>query len=235
MKNYTILGKHPVIEAIKSKNIKVVKIFILKQNISILKQFKNVNCEVVENKFFKKNPDYKDYLHQGFAAQIITESKDIKESIKSKRNIVLLDGVNDPRNQGSIFRNCLAFNITDIIIEKKIFKEESISMHLASSGASMKVNIYKVSNLNNAIRELKKNQYWIFGLDGYAKKNISKVFFEKNCNAFIFGSEGYGLRKNIKEKCDELLKIEISDDIESLNVSNASAIALYELNKKNRP
>ena len=82
---------------------------------------------------------------------------------------------------------------------------------------------------------LEGNQYYIYGLDGQGNKDLHDANFEKNKNAFILGSEGYGIRKNIRDKCDDLLKININNEINSLNVSNASAITLYEFNKKNRP
>ena len=235
MKNYIILGKYPVLEAIKNNSRRVIKVYIMEQNLEILQKFKHIKYEIVNKNFFNKVSTNKDYLHQGFAAEIISEKNNIKELVKTQKNIVILDSINDPRNQGSILRNCLAFNIYDIVIENKYYNEESISMHLASSGASMKVKIYEVSNINNVIKELKKNQYYIYGLDGQGNKNLHDANFEKNKNAFILGSEGYGIRKNIRDKCDDLLKININNEINSLNVSNASAITLYEFNKKNRP
>jgi len=235
MRNYIILGKYPVLEAINNNSKRVIKIYIIEQNLEFLQNFKHIKYEIVNKNFFNKVSTNKDYLHQGFAAEIISEKNNIKELVKTQKNIVILDSINDPRNQGSILRNCLAFNIYDIVIENKYYNEESISMHLASSGASMKVKIYEVSNINNAIKELKKNHYYIYGLDGQGNKNLHDANFEKNKNAFILGSEGYGIRKNIKDKCDDLLKININNEINSLNVSNASAITLYEFNKKNRP
>jgi len=235
MRNYIILGKYPVLEAINNNSKRVIKIYIIEQNLEFLQNFKHIKYEIVNKNFFNKVSTNKDYLHQGFAAEIISEKNNIKELVKTQKNIVILDSINDPRNQGSILRNCLAFNIYDIVIENKYYNEESISMHLASSGASMKVKIYEVSNINNAIKELKKNHYYIYGLDGQGNKNLHDANFEKNKNAFILGSEGYGIRKNIRDKCDDLLKININNEINSLNVSNASAITLYEFNKKNRP
>ena len=108
-------------------------------------------------------------------------------------------------------------------------------MHIASSGATMKTRIYEVSNLNNIIKVLKKNNFLIYGFDNNGTQSIDKFKFNSEKNAFIFGSEGFGLRKNISDKCDTILKININSDIDSLNVSNASAISLYELYKKNRP
>ena len=98
-------------------------------------------------------------MHQGYAAKVSQNSLDIKKLSKTDNNIVLLDNINDPRNQGAIIRNCLAFNVYDIIIEKKFYKEDNLSMHIASSGATMKTRIYEVSNLNNIIKVLKNNNF----------------------------------------------------------------------------
>ena len=235
MKSFTILGKYPVIEAIKSKSERLLKVYILGQNTKYLQNLNYTNFEIVDKKFFKKIYKNQDIVHQGFAAKISQSSLDLKELSRTNNNIVLLDNINDPRNQGAIIRNCLAFNVYDIIIEKKFYKEESLSMHIASSGATMKTRVYEVSNLNNIIKILKNNNFFIYGFDNNGTFSIDNYSFNKNKNVFIFGSEGSGLRKNISDKCDAILKININNDIDSLNVSNASAISLYELYKKNRP
>ena len=234
MNNFIILGKHPVLELINSNSKRIIEVYVLRQNIKQLESIKFKNFKVVDKDFFKKIDKNIGLQHQGYAAKIINENFDIKKLIKSDNNIVLLDGINDPRNQGAIIRNCLAFNINDIVIEKKFYNQGSHSMHIASSGATMRCRIYSVSNINNLIKELKKNDYWIFGLDGNSKKSIKNFNFNPKKNVLIFGSEGYGMRKNIINKCDEILKIDINEKINSLNVSSASAVALYELNKKNR-
>ena len=235
MKNYMILGKYPVIEAIKSKSKKLLKVYISEQNIKYLQNLSYSNFEIVDKKFFKKIAKNQDIVHQGYAAKISQSSPEIKKITNSSNNVVLLDNINDPRNQGSIIRNCLAFNVYDIIIEKKFYKQDNLFMHIASSGATMKTRIYEVSNLNNIIKVLKKNNYLIYGFDNNGTQSIYNFKFNSEKNAFIFGSEGFGLRKNISDKCDTILKININSDIDSLNVSNASAISLYELYKKNRP
>ena len=235
MKNFMILGKYPVIEAIRSKSKKLLKVYILEQNTKYLQKLNYGNFEIVDKKFFKKIAKNQDIVHQGYAAKISQSSPEIKKITNSDNNVVLLDNINDPRNQGSIIRNCLAFNVYDIIIEKKFYKQDNLFMHIASSGATMKTRIYEVSNLNNIIKVLKKNNFLIYGFDNNGAQSIDKFKFNSGKNAFIFGSEGFGLRKNISDKCDTILKININSDIDSLNVSNASAISLYELNKKNRP
>ncbi len=235
MKNYMILGKYPVIEAIKSDLVKLFKVYTLKQNERILQSLNYNNFEIVDKKFFNKISKNQDIVHQGYAAKILKNSFDLKKLLKTNNNIVLLDNVNDPRNQGAIIRNCLAFNVIDIIIEKKFYQEDNLFMHIASSGATMKTRIYEVSNLNNIIKTLKNNSFYIYGFDNNGSYSIDNYDFNKNKNVFVFGSEGSGLRNNITNKCDALLKININKDIDSLNVSNASAISLYELYKKNRP
>ena len=207
----------------------------MKQNVKQLENIKFKNFKVVDKDFFKKLDKNIGLQHQGYAAKIINENFDIKKLVKSDNNIVLLDGINDPRNQGAIIRNCLAFNVYDIIIEKKFYQEDNIFMHIASSGATMKTRIYEVSNLNNILKTLKNNSFYIYGFDNNGLYSVDSYEFNKNKNVFIFGSEGSGLRNNISDKCDAILKININKDIDSLNVSNASAISLYELHKKNRP
>ena len=234
MKNFMILGKYPVIEAIKSKSERLLKVYTLVQNAKYLQTLNYSNFEIVDKKFFKKIYKNQDIVHQGYAAKVSQNSLDIKGLSRTDNNIVLLDNINDPRNQGAIIRSCLAFNVYDIIIEKKFYKEDNLSMHIASSGATMKTRIYEVSNLNNIIKVLKNNNFFIYGFDNNGAYSIDNYDFNKNKNVFIFGSEGSGLRKNITDKCDAILKIDINNDIDSLNVSNASAISLYELYKKNR-
>ena len=137
-----ILGKYPVIEAIKSSFVNLSNIYILKQNIKNLTNLNCTNFEIVDKKFFNKISKNQDIVHQGYAAKVVKSSFDLKKLIQTNNNIVLIDNVNDPRNQGAIIRNCLAFNIFDIIIEKKFYQEDNYFMHIASSGATMKTRIY---------------------------------------------------------------------------------------------
>jgi len=109
-------------------------------------------------------------------------------------------------------------------------------MYKASSGAIEKTTIFTVSNLSNAIRILKKNNFFIIGMDGKAQNKLDeKIIYNKN--VFVFGSEGEGLSHNIKQNCDILIRLEIGNQIESLNVSNAvsATLALYAyINKTNQ-
>jgi len=108
-------------------------------------------------------------------------------------------------------------------------------MYKSASGAMELLNVIPVSNITNALELLKKNNYWIYGLDGYAKESIEEQKWTTH-NAFVFGSEGEGLRRLVKENCDHLIKIQINKEMESLNVSNAVSVTLglfRYLEKKN--
>ncbi len=105
-------------------------------------------------------------------------------------------------------------------------------MAKTASGALEIVPLISVGNLVQAIELLKKNGYWVYGLDGEAKQTINEIKMDKK-SALVLGAEGRGLRRLTGEHCDILMRLPISEKMESLNVSNAAAIALYELYRKN--
>ena len=136
-----------------------------------------------------------------------------------------MDGVTDPRNIGSIIRNCIAFNVSTIILHEQGLNAKSPSMHVAASGAIEHINLIIVKNISSALRLLKENDFWVFGFDGTSKLIFDKSLSNKK-NILIFGDEGSGLRDLTKKLCDQLVKIPISRKIESLNVSSAVVAAL---------
>ena len=142
--------------------------------------------------------------------------------------VVFLDQINDPRNIGSIIRNCVAFNIKYLILENNSVNLKSNAMHKASSGYIENISIIEVSNINNALIKLKKENFFIYGMDSNAGKELASVNFVKK-KIIILGSEGKGIRKNVSEKCNQLIKIKMNKETESLNVSNASAIILHHI------
>jgi len=234
-KEFWIIGKHAVCEAIKNKKRTVLNIAILEQNINQIEEITDQKYEVVGKKFFNKVCDNKEYHHQGYAAKIKSfEKRDLKITAKDISNIIILNDISDQRNIGSIIRNCLAFNVKDIVISSKFYKSDSLGLYIAAAGSLEQVNIYEVSNIANAIKVLKENNFWIVGFDQNAKVDLTNYSFNKK-NALILGSEGFGIQPLIKSQCDDIVKIKISNELESLNVSNTSAIILYDLQKKNRP
>lgn len=230
---FWIGGKHAVFSAIKNPKRKINKLIITEEN---QKDFnlKNFNKKILIETKDKKEIDKifisENIVHQGVAAEIESiPTVELKEYLKSKSNskntLVVLDDITDQRNIGSIIRSCSAFNIDAVILLEKNYNPKNKMMYKSASGAMELVNIIPVSNITNALEVLKKNNYWVYGLDGNAKENIEDQKWS-NQNVFVFGSEGDGLRRLVKENCDHLIKIQINKEIESLNVSNAVSTTL---------
>ena len=242
--SFFIVGQHAVIEALRNPKRKVLRVFLTeesKKNIHRKSPNKNLLNDV--KVYFKTKKELDKYstkenlLHQGYVAEIEhLESPILKDFVKEKNNITLvcLDNVTDARNIGSLIRSAAAFNIDGIIIKERNFPSESKLMFKAASGAIEYMNIFKVSNINSTIKNLKEKNFWVYGFDGKGKKSFSDIEWNGN-NILLFGSEGSGMHKHTSKYADFLVKININEKIESLNISNSAAIVFHHLSylKKN--
>lgn len=156
------------------------------------------------------------------------------ENSEDKSILLALDQITDPQNIGSIMRSCALFNCKGIIVAKDNAPDLTPSLFKAASGAAEIVNYFKVTNLKRSISNLKKYGYWIYGFDSSDNNKKSEINFSKK-SILVFGSEGKGMRDLVKKECDELIKINMQPNekfkIDSLNVSNATTIGLYEFYK----
>tara|TARA_B100002052_G_C15689798_1_gene510133 strand:- start:81 stop:818 length:738 start_codon:yes stop_codon:yes gene_type:complete len=237
--SYFIVGKHPVIEALKNNERKVLKIFLTEESKkTIHRESPNKNLLTNLKVFFKTKKELDNYcrneniLHQGFVAEVEKLDKiELKEYIKNKNNLnfVCLAGATDPRNIGSIIRSASAFNIDGLIMRERDYPEKSKLMHKAASGGIEHLNIFIVSNINSTLKSLKEKNFWIYGFDGSANKNLNEIKWEGN-NVLVFGSEGYGMKKHTEKYLDFTVKIEISNKIESLNLANSASIVFHHIN-----
>jgi 23S rRNA (guanosine2251-2'-O)-methyltransferase len=148
---------------------------------------------------------------------------------QTSETIAVLDQVTDPHNVGAILRSAAAFNITAIIVPDRHSPQITGVLARSASGAVETVPIIRVGNLSRALDQLADKGFWRIGLDGYADALLETVSSDLTKVAIVLGSEGKGLRQLTSQKCDLLAKLPISPGIESLNVSNAAAIAFYEL------
>jgi len=107
-------------------------------------------------------------------------------------------------------------------------------MYKSASGCIEHINIFEVSNINSTLKNLRENNFWIYGFDSNGKKNFTEIKWKGN-NVLLFGSEGFGMRQHTKKYADFLVRIDINKNIESLNISNSAAIVFHHLNylKKN--
>ena len=237
-----IYGYHSVKAALENKK-RVKKRLILSQNSSkyYLKEFeeKISKITVITNKEFN-NRYSKEESTQGIVLEAYNLLKktirDVLENAKKTEETVLiiLDHVNDPQNIGAIMRSAALFNCLSIISSNKNSPNMNSTIIKSASGAAEIVNLIKVPNISRCIEELKKNHFWIIALDTDTNETIDKFTIPKKC-VFVLGSEHSGLRKLTKKNCDHIISIKSKKDkyygIDSLNVSNAASIALYEYNK----
>ena len=237
--SFFIVGHHAVFEALKNPNRKVLRLFLTEESkknihrkspkINLLKDIKvNFRTKKELDKFTTKD----NLLHQGYVAEIEhLEKPNLKEFIKDKNEVTLacLDGVSDPRNIGSLIRSASSFKIDGIIIKERHFPKESKLMYKSASGAMEYINIFEVSNINSTLKNLKNKNFWVYGFDGNGDKDFTEIIWKGN-NILVFGSEGIGIHKHTSKYADFIVRIEIDNNIESLNISNSAAIVFHHLN-----
>ena len=236
--SFFIIGQHAVIEALRNPKRKVLRIFLTEESKkNIHKKSPNKNLLNDVKVYFKTKKELDKYStrenlkHQGYVAEIEHLQKPIlKEYIKEKNEMTLicLDGVTDPRNIVSLIRSAASFNIDGVIIKERNFPSESKLLYKAASGAIEYINIFEVSNINSTLKNLKDKNFWVYGFDGNGKKDFTDIEWKGN-NVLLLGSEGSGMHKHTSKYADFLVKIEINEKIESLNISNSAAIVFHHL------
>ena len=145
------------------------------------------------------------------------------------QKVILLDQISDPQNIGSIIRSAFAFGFDAVCLTKNNSPFETSSLIKASSGEIEKIKLIELGNLIREINLLKTNGFYVYGLSNYGKNNIKSIDKIDNKIALVLGSESKGLRNLTEKNVDQILHIPINKNCNSLNASNAAAIAMYEL------
>jgi len=240
-----VIGKNPVLELLKSHPGDFNKIVLLKKvkpdnklksivDIAAEKKVKVIYLNYFEFKNFFDNKNKEEGIAQGVAGFIkdyeYKSLRDIVDSNKKTVNplILILDQITDPHNLGAVIRSAVCLGADGIVIPRHNSAEINHTVIKTSSGSVNQISIARETNLSNSILYLKKNGYWIAGTEMHAKKTIYETDF-KIPIALIIGSEGTGIRKNLSEQCDILVRIPMTGSIGSLNVSVSTGIFLYEI------
>lgn len=172
-----------------------------------------------------------DAPHQGLVAEVdpledVWLGELLDRGADDRRPLLVLDQVTDPHNVGAILRSAAAFNALGIVTQDRHAPPESGTVARAASGALEVVPWCRVINLARALEEIAEAGFWRIGLTGHASQTLDQAMGPQKL-ALVLGAEGEGMRQNTEAHCDELAKLPISGKVESLNVSNAAAIALY--------
>lgn len=234
-----ILGKNTVFEAIQSDR-SINKIYIaegikrtsIQELLSLLKERKIITQFVPRKKLDQLTSNAN---HQGIVAVVASydyiELEDLLIDIARKGSLpllVLLDGLEDPHNLGSILRTADAVSLDGIIIPKRRAVGLTSTVAKTSVGAIEHVPVARVTNLAQTIDALKTAGYWIIGTDASANQNFSEADYKMPI-CLVIGSEGKGISKLIREKCDLMVGLPMKGHVNSLNASVAAAILMYEV------
>ena len=228
-----VFGKNVLYEALNS-NHKIFEVYlredVAKNDTVILNKLnqKKIKIHILDK--HQMNHMF-DGLHQGYGANIENFKNYALEDIinpEKRQLFLILDKLNDPNNLGAIIRSCDAFGVDGIIIPNKNSIGITDTVVKVSTGAIFYVPIVTVSNINQTIDKLKKNNFWIIGTDAAANQSISEIKNDRNL-ALVIGSEGYGISNLVAKNCDYLVKIPMTGHINSLNASVSAGIMIYAL------
>jgi 23S rRNA (guanosine2251-2'-O)-methyltransferase len=222
-------GKHAVSAALDNPRRKVVRAWATRDAASFMQFPKDVAVTLAEA------PDLgrlvpSDAPHQGIVIEVEPLEEvwldDILSDAPEKAVLLVLDQVTDPHNVGAILRSAAAFGAVGILTQDRHSPPESGALAKAASGALERMPWVRVVNLARALEEIGEAGFWRIGLAGDAEVDLRDALGPARV-ALVLGAEGAGLRPNTRDHCDALARLPIGDAVESLNVSNAAAVALY--------
>jgi len=237
---FLIVGKHSVLEALKNPNRKIERVFLTEDAQKKLnRENQNLNLFKKVNVFYKSRKELDNLCgrdetsHQGLVAEVeqleqITLKEFIIENKKKNINLLALEEVTDPRNIGSIIRSAVAFNIDGIIVKERSFPSKSKLLYKSASGGAEHIKIFQVSNVNTALKYLKTKDFWVSAFDVSAQKDFTKHEWNGK-NILLFGSEGYGIKAKTLENADFRFKVNMNNNIESLNISNTVSVVCHHI------
>ena len=231
-----VAGRNPVLEALRA-GVPATELIIAsraemdERMIESLRLAKNANLAIKEVARGVLDIITGTTNHQGVGLVIkeyqYTKFDDLLNKAKNPALIVGMDGVTDPHNLGAIVRSASAFGADGVVIPERRNASMTGSAWKSSAGAAARMPISQVTNLVRSIEDAKKAGFFVVGLDAEGQESLPEFSLAKNSVYVIVGSEGKGLSRLVREKCDLILSIPMSSEMESLNASVATAIVMH--------
>jgi 23S rRNA (guanosine2251-2'-O)-methyltransferase len=222
-------GKHAVAAALDNPNRKVLRAWATREASAFMQFPKDVAVTLAEAGDLGRLVPH-DAPHQGIVIEVepLQEAwlEDVVGDAPERAVLLVLDQVTDPHNVGAILRSAAAFGAIGIVTQDRHSPSESGVVAKAASGALERIPWVRVVNLARALEEIGEAGFWRIGLTGDAQIEIKDALGPAQV-ALVVGAEGAGLRPNTRDHCDALARLPIGMAVESLNVSNAAAVALY--------
>ena len=222
-------GKHAVSAALDNPERKVLRAWATREAADFMQFPKDVGVTLAESADLGRLVPH-DAPHQGVVIEVEPLAEvwidDLVTQAPERAVLLVLDQVTDPHNVGAILRSAAAFGAIGIVTQDRHSPPESGVIAKAASGALERTPWVRVVNLARALEEIGEAGFWRIGLTGDAATDLKEALGPPRV-ALVLGAEGPGLRPNTREHCDALARLPIGDAVESLNVSNAAAIALY--------
>ncbi len=241
--NNFIYGKNSVVEVLEKNPRRINKIFISK-NIGLDNRMKKIKELAYQNSIIVQyvnlnTPKFPQNVnHQGVIASIspvsYMEFEDFLEKSKNKKDYtkaVILDGVQDPHNLGAVIRTCACAGFDAVIVPNHRACPLNATVEKTSSGAINQIDIVKVNSLSSTVIALKNNDWWIIATDAECKDNYFDIDYTNMNFAIVMGAEGTGVTRTIMKEAD--FRVKLPTNFESLNVSAACAVIVYESVRQN--
>ncbi|MXV43825.1 23S rRNA (guanosine(2251)-2'-O)-methyltransferase RlmB [Saccharibacter sp. 17.LH.SD] len=226
---YWLYGIHSAVTALQNPQRVVYEVLVTRDTLSLLPA--TTHQPMVVDREQLDSLCGRDAVHQGVCLRVeALTPPSLEEALERPGPILVLDQVTDPRNIGAILRSAAAFGAAAVLVQDRNTPPETGTMAKAASGGLDVVPMIRETNLSRALSSLQQAGLWVIGLDAGGIRLNSDNLGNRRV-ALVLGAEGAGLRRLTRETCDEIASIYMSGPMESLNVSNASAVALYELTR----
>lgn len=235
---FYIYGMQPVIETLNDSPKSIIAVYT--ESSPKEPRFEQIRAQARKLKIpVNSAPDKKlkelvgDVNHQGVVMLLkefpYTDFAEWLEGLNLEENpsVLLLDEIQDPHNLGAIIRSAAAFGVSGILLSKDRQVPVNSTVFKTSAGSAFKIPIIQVGNINQTLELMKQKGFWIAGIDMYGEQTLWNEQFTTPM-VFVIGNEGKGIGEKTLEKCDYRLAIPMTEHIESLNVSVATALVAYE-------